>query len=316
MARKDKTTVSKNKQPDPQPEVVINQPATEPAALQPVGETALAEWDFGDAAGAGRETIRTAMIKIPLLRFVQKGTPGVDDPGKTDPLFAAGNLQNPVTKKCYDGKVGLKWQFITLIHEFLEWKPEQGGLVDRHEPDSEMVKWGRKEAKEKGRPFGEFVTPNGNDLVEYMGGMGIAEDPATGERFFAQVSVKSTGIPPFQSYVSTISTNTQLPNGQSVDANKIPLFSYVGRITTSYQTKDKYTWHRPEFAPDAPEGASKSILRSSDPRFKQAEDLYKLVRKGAVVADYDTMEPEGGPKNGNPGGSNRAAGAGDEDVAF
>lgn len=318
MSRKTKTQenpVANEKNATKADPETSKQPADN-TALQTKGETAIEEFDFGDSAGKGRETVTSAMIKIPILRLLQKTTPGIDEEEvrkKYGPLFAPGNFQNPVTGKCYDGKAGLHMQMVALGHIFIEWEPDQNGLVDKHDPDSEVVEAAKKDAKAKGLEFGEFYVGD-NELVEHLEAMTILTDPATGERFMAQVSVKSTGIPPYQNYVSTIMSNGQLPNGQYVDPNTIPLFAYVGLITSEFQKSDKYTWFRPVFAPVNGD-ASKSILPRSSPKFKDAEGLYKSFNKGDVVVDDSTRDrakaatTDGGGSNNAAPKPNAAAGA-------
>ena len=176
-------------------------------------------------AGEGFENITQEDLKIPFLRILQKGSPQVD---KDDTNYIKGAepgmFFNTVTQKLYGKEIKvipIKYQKL-----WMEWKPDRGGLVARHEPESINV---------DKSDFSRW-TYNGNNITETLFFYVMLSDHMTdGPMVFA---LSSTGIKHGKNWNSQI-VHTRLPSGKQA-----PYFSSVWKLSSVACKNDKGTWYQ------------------------------------------------------------------------
>lgn len=131
--------------------------------LATVGGGSLANVDFGEHAGRGKQNMTSEDVAIPFLNLLQAGSPQVTDgEGKYIMGAKAGDLVNSVTNQL----LGKEVYVVPCLteHCFIEWVPRDkgGGFVARHELSSDIV----AQAKRTSADRRKLKTPDGNDLVE------------------------------------------------------------------------------------------------------------------------------------------------------
>jgi hypothetical protein len=131
-------------------------------------------------------------------------------------------LINSVTKELYDGKKGILFVPVTTQHVYVEWKPRDagGGIVGRHEIDSDLV----AAAKKSSEQFGEYRTDEGHELIEtfYMVGYTLESEDATEPQDIVVVPFSSTKIKVYKRIMQMLRTYKGRP----------PLFANRLRITS------------------------------------------------------------------------------------
>jgi hypothetical protein len=176
-------------------------------------------------SGQGFEGVSQEDLKIPFLRILQKLSPEVD---RDDEAYikgaSPGMFFNTVTKKVYSKEIDLipvRFQKV-----WLEWEPDRGGLVARHEPfsievdKSDFSKW----------------RYNGNEIQEcYLFFVLVADHIDDGPMIF---SLASTGIKHAKNWLTNI-THTRLPNGKQA-----PFFSSVWNLKTVLCKNDAGSWYQ------------------------------------------------------------------------
>lgn len=241
-------------------------------AVAVVAANGLQVIDYGEDADAGYENIGKEDISVPFLLILHPQSPTMLDGKEGHKL---GLLMNNVTQEVYDT---LDFVPAATTHVFNEWKPNQGGYVGTHAQESELVK-----AAVASQAFGEYKTPEGNDLIETCYVHGIAIDRKTGVEMAMTIPFKSTGIKVYKNWI----TNARTQLYQMADGHKavMPLMSHVFKLTTMKKTNGQnvyfilvVTW--------AFENAKKSTLLANDPLFQAAVGVNKVVRSGKVKTDY------------------------------
>lgn len=224
--------------------------------------------DFlNEHAGKGFENINQDDLKIPFLRILQKLSPQVDE---KDPNYIKGAQPgmffNTVTQKLYGKEVNL----IPIKYEkvWLEWKPNRGGFVARHEPYSIVVDQSN---------FAEWKY-NGNIIQETLNFfVFIAGKLDEGPLVF---SLSSTGIKHGKNWNTQI-VHTRLPSGKQA-----PYFSSIWNISSIACTNAQGTWYQI--------GDTTSLIKRI--RFISKEDFEKFInptRKSldkASSVDYKQLE--------------------------
>lgn len=261
---------------------------TDTTALQTQGTTEMAEYDFGDDAvdvgqmPLGAEHQSNEDVSMPFWKLIQPGTPG----------FAEGTLSERAGRpvklgewlNSATGQVLPKLLFVcgTTRHDYGEWVPQEqgGGLVGKHDIDSEVVAAAKK-ASEK---FGKYKHPEtGNDLVESFYMFGAAVDPETGDVVgMAVLPFKSTAIKTYRSAMNQVRAATIVVDGQK---KRPPLWSHMMEFTGEVCKEDKNTWAEPRFRP-AKGTIPASIIGRTHPAYMTAKACKELMETGQAKVDY------------------------------
>lgn len=176
-------------------------------------------------AGQGFENITANDCEIPFLRILQLNATQCLE-GSEDYIKGSkpGFFRNTVSDKVYSSSVKL----IPLFSErvWLEFKPNRGGFVTRHEPDSFMP---------DKTDFSNWRNPeNGNTIVEFYNFYCLLADfPEEGPII---LSLSSTSIKVAKKWNSLILS-------VRLQSNKIaPYYSSIWEITTGLCKNDKDSW--------------------------------------------------------------------------
>ena len=190
--------------------------------------TELAAYDYGEDLDRGFEGQTSADYSVPFVSVLQQMSPQVSDPRDGGIEGAKpGMLINTVTGELWDGREGLEFVPAMTQHVFVEWVPREkgGGMVGRHEVDSDVVRAARANSSE----FGKLRTREGNDLIETFYVYGVlcsGEQPAEN----VILAFTSTKIKIYKNFNTRVGFfMVQTPNGK----RRPPLFSHLVKITTS-----------------------------------------------------------------------------------
>lgn len=270
-------------------------------ALETRGETQLAAFEYGEDEGSGYENQTNADILIPVLTFLQTNSPQCVE-GKPQYMSEAkaGMILNPATGKLYDASKGPGVLIvpITTRQVYTEFVPRDkgGGFVDNHDPDKDMVK-----AALASGTFGEYKTPNGNDLVDtrIVYALIVEEDPYA-TPMFCTLALSSTKIKPYRNW-NTVLRSFELPikdaSGKLVKRVRPPMFAHLTRLKTVFQQNKDGSWYNPAFLPARGE-VKDSLLTTDDPRFVAAKAFKDSIDAGLVKVDTTTMERGSGGGEG------------------
>ena len=177
-------------------------------------------------AGEGFEGLTTSDYAVPFLRILQLLSPQVNK-NSPDRIAGAepGMFYNTVTEKLYGNKVSVVP--LTFQKVWLEWLPDRGGLVGRHEPYS--IKVDRTE-------FSSWKTEEGNIVSEcllfYCLIVGHFQD---GPIVF---SLSSSGIKHGKNW------NTQIMMTLLANGKKAPYFSSVWELKIVLNKNQMGEWYQ------------------------------------------------------------------------
>lgn len=181
--------------------------------------------NFLDAhAGYGLEQITREDMKIPFLLILQNGSPQVGaGPDKVEGA-EAGDFFNNVTNELYGKEIDL----IVLGFEkiWLEWKPNRGGLVAKHVPDSISIDQS---------DFSNW-TYNGNNISETFAFCCLITNHINeGPIIFA---LSNTGAKHAKNW-NTLIRMQKLESGKAA-----PIFGVVWRLTATLNKNEHGSWYQ------------------------------------------------------------------------
>ena len=277
-----------------------NTPAQGTAITPPPETTAMAEFDYGDDAGAGFENQTMADRKLPMLVILQSNSPQVLEGRGKGPH--AGQIYNTVTKEAYDELV-----FTPAVTDrcYLAFVPRDdgGGFRGRHLVNSKAVV--EAIAKNDGRAIGKIPLPQPNDtktgkpqptleLVENFEVYAIThkDREITG---FGVIPFQSTKIKAYRGWNTQLSMFAPKIGGKQLKQGDVPLFAHSVKMTTDTETNSKGTYFVPVLSPaQGGDDLVKSLIGKNDSRYIAAKKLHDDVIKGLAKAAYETMtqEPE------------------------
>jgi len=176
-------------------------------------------------AAEGYENVSAEDFSIPFLKILQPLSPQIDEDA---PEFLkgakAGMFFNTITERLY----GRSIELIPLMYKkvWLEWVPDRGGLVGKHEPGAIKVN------KDK---FTKWKTEKGNIIAEHHNFYClVANHFEEGPIVF---SLSSTGNRHAKNWNTQIMM-TRLPSGAHA-----PFFSSVWELETVKNKNDSGSWY-------------------------------------------------------------------------
>ena len=276
--------------------------ANEQLPVKPQAHLPAKVHDYGEFAGDGFQGATAADFAVPFLNIIQAGS------NKTMERVQGavpGMLINSVTNQLYNGKDGVLFVPCARQHQFVEWIPRNkgGGIAARHEPTSKVV----MEAKARCE-FGEYVTPNGNDLVEtfYLTGYLLSDVNDLTPDGVIVIPFSSTKIKAYKSIMQTLNTFKGRP----------PLFANRLKVTVFSDQNKKGNFFNLSVAP-ALGGVAESLIPlrledgSVNPLLVFGKELNQQILSGTrQMADESATRDEGGSD------SDPAPSVGGEDLPF
>jgi hypothetical protein len=226
------------------------------------------ETDFlEECAGQGFDNISSDDCQIPFLRILQPQSTQCQRDGD-DYIEGAepGMFYNTLTNKVYDK--ALKVIPIYFDKVWLEWKPNRGGFVGRHMPNSFVP--------DKSN-FSEWKNEVNNIITEHFNFYCILADYP--EEGILVLSLAGSSITHAKNWNSQISY-VRLPSG-----NTAAYYSSVWELKTAFNKNDKGSWHAI--------GAKKTNVRRL--RYITKDELTKFVKPaleltGSMKLDYKQIE--------------------------
>lgn len=273
-------------------------------------------FDYGEYAHAGFEGTTINDLSIPFINVLQSNSPEVED--QLIEGCKSGDLVNSVTKEILKQPVVV----IPVYKEaaVVEWVPRTkgGGLVDRHELDSEIFlnaikanggsRIPPKDADGKRIPF---KSPAGNDLVETYYVYCLILDPDTQEtEGYCVLSFSSTKIKVHKDWMTAMYTQKGRP----------PIFANRCRISTTKQKNDSGTFFNYNIGPAA-ESWKAALINPGTPEglalLKEAKEFGDMIDQGLARADFDSIAKTGGDDDAPaPSKGNSNQGMDDDEMPF
>jgi hypothetical protein len=277
-----------------------------------------AAFDYGEMSHEGFEDTKIADLSIPFINVLQSLSPEV-----TEELVAgakAGDMLNSVTKEI------LKQPLVVIPIEkeesWVEWIPRTkgGGLVGRHEPDSEIVlnaikknggsRIPPKDAEGKRLPF---KSPDGNDLIEthYVYCL-ITNDEGTSIDSYCVLAFSSAKIKAYKDWMTALYTQKGRP----------PIFANRAKISTVKQKNDSGTFYVYGIAPFAATWRESLINPNEEGMalLNEAKSFRDMIKQGLAKPDFNSVAGSGPDENlgaaTNPSQERKRAKADDDEIPF
>lgn len=237
--------------------------------------TEVAVAGYEEYEGGGFENQTEADYAVPFLKILQSTSEQLEDNAD----LKAGMIFNSVSEDVHDGKEGVVFIPATTRHVYIEWKPDLGGYVGELDVNSEVVK-----NCFNTQDFGEYVTSDGNDLVETFLVYGMQVE-ADGEAQQAVISFTSTKIKKYKAWMTKAKTiQIKLADGRRIGA---PLFAHRYRLSTVTQKNGKHTTYNWNIAFDG-ENASEARNPSDSQVVQDCAAIKNLLDSGAIRASHET----------------------------
>jgi len=194
--------------------------------------------DLAKHSGAGLSGAAEDNL-VPLIYLLQALSPQAMR-GKQEYIegAAAGSiwLRNaPEEIQIQDGEEGIVFQHCAFQKDWVEWMPNRGGFVARHEERPEVAEQ-EEEQGDDGRVRKVWRMPNGNAVVETRYHHGHVYLDGYGAQAYS-IPLSSTGHSVSKSWMLTM--NKQQHNGLT-----LPGPAVLWRLRTKLLTKNNQSWHQ------------------------------------------------------------------------
>lgn len=271
--------------------------------------TAVGSYDYGDHAHEGFEGTTINDLSIPFINVLQSNSPEVEE--QTIEGAKAGDLLNSVT-----GEILQQPVIVVPVYKeaaVVEWVPRAkgGGLVDRHELDSEIFKEAirknggsripPKDADGRRMPF---KSPDGNDLVEtYYVYCLILDEEGKESEGYCVLSFSSTKIKIHKDWMTSMYTIKGRPpmyaNRVKVSTQKQIQQSSGKSFYNYYIGPMERTWREGLINPQEQAGL-----------LEEARQFKQMIESGLARAAFETVT------NDEDSSSAGSATAGEDDMPF
>lgn len=253
--------------------------------------------DYGDFSGAGLDHVTAEERVVPFINVLQALSPEVEelDDAKSGMLFNKG------TQELYVSDEGFLFLPVLRQSAYVEWTPRTkgGGLVGRHDRNSEVVIEAKKAAADRGEDPRFTLLWTGepdesNELREtyYLYGLLLEESGDSYEIVGpALLSFGSTKIKVYKNWLNSVLSLKGKP----------PIFAHPLRVTTTKQKNTKGEFYNYKLSPAKGSIAASQLQMEGDDL-----ELMKTAHKFAAQVS------EGEFKMGEEG----EADATDEDIPF
>ena len=252
--------------------------------------------DYGEDFDSGLEDVGRDEAGIPFLKFLQAQSPEVIGPSGKIEGARAGLILNTGTQELVEG--------VTIVpalrqHVYVEWRPKAqgGGLIGLHQPGIPMVEAaiaenaraieaGENSRKKAGKmKFGEFYTPDGNELVEtyYVYGVILDNDSPSG---VVVIPFASTAIPVYKKQFISRARYCMVDDGTGRKRNP-PIYAHRVIITAGQESKDGFTWFNPVITFAVDNNAVQSLMTPDHAGFLAARELKAMIEGGEIKPDLE-----------------------------
>jgi len=215
--------------------------------------------DWSQYAGAGMEEVKATDLKMPIWRILQSGSP---EQKKSAPEYIPGAEEghwlDTISKQIFISLDFVPCKFQT---HWIEWKPDQGGLVADHGAAPEIMASCTRDPEDTFR----ITTPAGNDLIETAMWFGIvigAHRPPINGQAPETIALLQPGLIPLSKTAMKVSKawmsqarSIRDPYPNQPGTYIAPLFSRVWRLGSVATKDDQYSWMLPTV----------SLLRKTNP---------------------------------------------------
>lgn len=278
----------------------------------------VAGYDYGEMAHEGFEGTTIKDLSIPFINVLQPMSPEVAE--ELIPGARPGMLLNSVTKEI------MKQPLIVIPLEkeesWVEWVPRTkgGGLVDRHDPNSELVLGlikqnggSRIPPKDAEGKRIAFKSPKSNDIIEthYVYCLILNEDGNSVEGYCV-LSFASAKIKAYKDWMTALYTQKGRP----------PIFANRAKISTAKQTNEQGTFYVYSISPFAETWRESLIPPNTEEGLKlltEAKEFRTMIQDGLAKPAYDTAEDVRGGASQDDGPQNsggRKKASQDDDIPF
>ncbi len=244
--------------------------------------------DESDFGGNGFEGTDKDSFAIPFIQILQKMSPLVDeDNAAYVPGAKAGMLYNSVTKKLYDGKVGVTIIPCAYKRTFIQWggRDADGGFKGEFAPEmiDAMIADGKIVSIE-----GKLFKPNEDGSVNEKKNDYYADtrshfvlliDDETGEYGQAILSLAGTQTKASRMLMTSLQQKKVEVNGAK---RTPPTFANMVKLTTISMSNDKGSWSGASFDLDG--------LVTDAGLYGEAKAFWQAINSGSAKADYAKAE--------------------------
>lgn len=298
---KSETTTTKTKTA-PETALVPTAAAGSTELLDPSAEIDLSE--YGEDAGKGFENNEQALMKLPLVKLLQSGSPIVKLPKNQRPAHLAGAeagfLLDTISEELFDviraadgTGGGLEVVPVHYARAYLERKPDMGGFVARREPTDPQV----REALRLGS-FADYHIGE-NDLDEVIELYMVYRSPKTGGMGQVVMGLESTAISAFKEWngkIARFAIPNPDPKGKPYT---FPLFAHRIKLSSVFvpEANKKPSYFKLAISPaysdaDGAPSIRASLLPKSDPRYACAKEFQAMIVANEVVVDHAAGDRE------------------------
>jgi hypothetical protein len=268
--------------------------------------------NYGEDFGSGLDDVGRDEAGIPFLKILQAQSPEVQGPnGKIDGAVA-GMILNTGTGELLEN--------VTIVpalrqHVFVEWRPRNqgGGIVSLHQPGTELVEAaiaenaraieaGENSRKKAGKmKYGEFYSPDGNDLVEtyYVYGVILDNDSPSG---VVVIPFSSTSIAVYKKKFISRARYCMVDDGTGRKRNP-PLFAHRVIIGTGQESNDSGSWFNPTITFAVDNNAVQSLMVPEHAGYIAGRELKTMIEGGELKADLNKAATTDGGGDAEDGDS-------------
>lgn len=232
-------------------------------------------------AGKGTSTDIADNV-VPLVYVLQAQSPQVIK--KKEEYIdgaEAGNIWFRGTKEVFDGEEGILVQPVLFAKAWIEWLPNRGGFVARHDnrPAAAVMKEDPQNPKRK-----YWELPNGNIVSEHREHVvlihGVYDKPAP---FVISMSGSN--------HTASRNWMTAMNRKQAPGGGRAPSFAYLYRLKTVFRSNDQGDWYMWE-AEDHTNKDGEPVMVDAE-AYRAARALHDSFASGAMRADNPDDPVEG-----------------------
>lgn len=265
-------------------------------AIATLPDGTLATYDYGEFAGMGKEDTRQDELAIPFLNLLQGLSPEVTEGNaKFNPDARPGMFCKSTTGELIPGKEG--FAFLPVLRDpcYVQWRPDRGGFVARHDRDSDVVKQAKLAAdndeanlrvtrvevdEETGK---RTEVEDVLDRTVYLYGLILEQREGGGWEALSLVVISFTGtkLKQYRRWYSAINESKRTKNA--------PLFANLVKIVAvQEQNRKGQTFYNFKLDP-LNGGAAASLISPNDEDgrtlMREAADFVAKIKGGEIEAD-------------------------------
>jgi hypothetical protein len=251
----------------------------------------LAVYDYGDDRGGGFEGTSQADYAIPFLNLLQAMSPQCTR-GKPEynESFRPGDMFNSVTGEIFKGESGVIIVPCMRDYKTVEWRPRDkgAGMVAVHHPEDPIVKKARNDAKE----FGDWKTPEGNELVDtfYLYCLMLRDvDAEMPDELPVVIPFTSTKIKKYRAAMSKWRAIKRSP----------PLWAIRARLRAVPDQNNKGSFFNYDLSPARGSSYEECLLNPQGSVFQAGAEFARQVQAGILKPDYSSQTGSGGSDGAN-----------------